>query len=358
MEDKRLNEADSTTAENSERRQFLKTVVTAAAGLTIAGAAGPAAAAGKGAAEATGQDAAITVGADVQGALIERLEAFGAAAKTGDAASLKSFFDEQADFRGAGGIVRGWDQIAAAERRSSADASLRQRGAAEITAIKWLAPQVALVDSVFETEGGRGWFTEIWDASGGSFVIRTLRVRSGRIDASFQELSALASTTIDGDISATVQSAEDEALRARFKEFRAAFNSGNVKGVMALTTPTTDALPVFSFLGGRTQAMPGASAVEAKAEAMLGVVPVTDSAAAGVRSAAELGQRKQAIFLAGEPKVVRFLSPTLAVVDGTAQIGNIPMAHGFAPREMQGVYSVVWTKYNGEWKGEAARPWF
>lgn len=347
MEDKRPDEAGSTAGENPERRQFLKAVVTAAAGLTIA-------ATGTGAEAAGKQDAASSVGADAQNALIERLKAFGNGAKSGDSAGLRGYFDKSADFRGAGGIARGWDQISAADQRATPDATLRQRGAAEVVSIKWLAPKVALVDAVFETERGRGWFTEIWDGGSGTFMIRSLRLRAGRTEASFKELSALKTATVDGES----LGAEDGALRARFKEFRAAFNAGDVKGVMALTTPTTDALPVFSFLGGRTQAMPDAGAVEAKTEAMLGVVPVTDSMAAGARSSVDLAERKRAVFLAGEPKVVRFLSPTLAIVDGTAQIGNIPMAHGFAPREMQGVYSVVWTKHNGEWKGEAARPWF
>jgi ketosteroid isomerase-like protein len=350
MDEKQPNEAGSTVGEHSERRQFLKTVVTAAAGLTIA-------AAGTGA-EAAGKDAATSIGGDVQDALVGRLKAFAAAAKGTDAASLRGYFDKSADFRGAGGIARGWDEIAAADQRSAPDASLRQRGAAEVISIKWLAPKVALVDAVFETERGRGWFTEIWDGNGGTFVIRSSRMRAGRTDASFKELSTLTSRTIDGDIPSAVQGTEEAALRARFKEFRAAFNAGDVKGVMALTTPTTDALPVFGFLGGRSQSMPNAGAVETKSEQMLGVVPVTDSMTAGAHSSVDLAERKRAIFLAGEPKVVRFLSPTLAIVDGTAQIGNIPMAHGFAPREMQGVYSVIWTKHNGEWKGEAARPWF
>jgi len=67
---------------------------------------------------------------------------------------------------------------------------------------------------------------------------------------------------------------------------------------------------------------------------------------------------QRATVTGGESKRIRFLSPTVAVVDGTEEISSIPRAHGFSPRELRGVYTTVWVKNGEEWEGQAARAWF
>jgi ketosteroid isomerase-like protein len=144
--------------------------------------------------------------------------------------------------------------------------------------------------------------------------------------------------------------AEEKALRQNFKRWRAAFNKGDGKALMAMFTPKCDAIPVFSFLDGRAQILNGRTAVGDKAERM--------NPGAAVSNPNPNARNAGAALVDGEPKVVRFLSPTLAVVDGTAHISGIPNAHGFAPSEMKGVYMDVWRKVGGNWQIESSRAWF
>lgn len=354
-----------TGSEANERRQFLKAVVTAVAGVSLA--AGTTLDAAVKGAPATG-----VVTSQTQAALDEQLAAYLNAAKTGVAA-LQSFFAPDADFRGGAGIARGWAAIVADQASTTPETSLTLRGQGEVSSVKWLAADTALVDGVYPLATGRGWFTEVWSLVGGKFQVRSARLRGGASSGSYAAIGRLTPSTV-GSLPSDTQTREEGELRTQFSSFRSAFNGGNVDGVMSLTSGTTDAIPVFSFLQGRAQVMSGSAAVATKSSQMLGVVPVVDvststasptpspSALPTAMPNAALGAvadpSKRAVFLSGEAKVIRFLSPTLAIVDGTAEIGNIPLAHGFAPSQMRGVYSNVWSKADGQWKGEAARPWF
>lgn len=334
----------SNSKTQDSRRDFIKTVVSAAAGLTLAAAtsgsethAAPAAAKG------------AVVSAGTQDSLSYHLDAFRSALQNNDLGTVASYFAPNADYRSTQGIVRGSNDIA-----SGTDDALRMRAAADITAIKWISNETALVDGVFAAGQARGWFTEIWDSSGKDFVIRASRIRVGPSEDAFNALSTLSPSTISDGVPDDVVRKEEAEIRQHFKTFRAAFNGGDPKGVIALVTKTADANPVFSFLDGRAQVMVGEESLEVKAANMTAPYSVDGNTI----MAGENRKGRGALYLAGEPKILRFMSSTIAIVDGTAVISNIPMAHGFAPKEMKGVYSTIWTKTPTGWLCEAARPWF
>ena len=263
--------------------------------------------------------------------------------KSGDLSRAAQFFDANVDFRSPRGIVRGWEEIS-----KTAGEWLLMRASAETVLAKPLPDNMVLVDSVFETEKGiRNWFTEIWHKTEKDHQIVSFRVRVGTSTASFEGLSKLSPKTVSDAVSIEVQNKEAEALRSNFKNFRAAFNKGDTKGVVALCTHSCDAIPVFSFLQGRSQILQGQGAMGGKGDRMFGQDVINPDP-----------NRQGAAYVGGEPKVLRFLSGHVAVVDGTAEITNIPSAHGFAPRELKGVYSTVWVKTGGNWLAEGARAWF
>lgn len=348
-EDKRPHDTSSPgehPQSQDSRRDFIKTVVSAAAGLTLA-----AAAAGSEAHAAPAASRSAVVSTGSQTSLSHHLDVFRSALQNNDLGTVASYFAPNADYRSTQGIVRGSDDIAA-----GTDDALLMRGTADITSIKWISRETALVDGVFAAGTARGWFTEIWDSNGGEdFIIRASRIRVGPSGDAFNALSQLSPSTISDGVPDDVVQREEAEIRGHFKSFRTAFNGGDAKGVTALLTKTADANPVFSFLDGRAQVMNGAVEMQTKAANMTAPFNSGDGTASN-----SAGERKGrgALYLAGEPKVLRFLSPTVAVVDGTAEISNIPLAHGFAPKAMKGVYSTLWTKTDTGWLCEAARPWF
>jgi ketosteroid isomerase-like protein len=261
------------------------------------------------------------------------------------AAAAPMFFAPNADFLGAKGIVRGADKVQAAV----ADFA-KVRGNAEVAHVKQLEKGLYLIDTTRETPDGKAWFTEVWQsAPGGKFVIQLTRARSGSPKPAFNALNKTEVSTFTDTMSAGDRQTEERALRQGFKAFRSAFNNGDTEGMAALWTPKCDAIPVFSFIGGRAQVLVGRPAIGAKGDRMQNVAsnPAPDRSA--VRGAA---------IVDGEPKSIRFLSATLAAVDGTAQIGNIPAGHGFAPKEMSGVYTDIWRKVGQSWQIESSRAWF
>jgi ketosteroid isomerase-like protein len=287
--------------------------------------------------------------ADEMAALTRQLESFSTGLRADHRGATGTFFAPDADFRGEGDFVRSAGAI-------SADASdaVRARESGDVISMRWLTGTIALVDGTFDTDEGKGWFTEIWDKNGdpnrrGDYVVRTERIRVGPPVTSFQSLNRMNRGTVGDNVSAAVRRDEEAALRARFTEFRNNFNQGNAEAVAGMFTTKADAMPTFSFLEGRAQILNGQTALAAKAERMNPGALVSNPA---------MRQGAGAAFVGGEPKVIRFLSPTLAVVDGTAEINNIPRAHGFAPREMRGVYTDVWRKVRGRWMIEGTRPWF
>jgi ketosteroid isomerase-like protein len=278
-------------------------------------------------------------------ALGEQLGAFRIALKSKDLRTVAPFFADRADFGSVRGIMRGWDEIAA-----TSGELLSLRESADVVSSKWLSKEIALVDGVFDTGEGRGWFTEIWHKSDGkNYLISLSRSRVGSPSASFDAFSRLSPHTIPNDDLGSIQQEEEEELRKQFKAFRTAINNGDSKGVAALFTPDCDAIVAFSFLQGRAQILNGRTAVGDKADRM--------NPGALVSNPATL-ESQGANFVGGEPKVIRFLSPTVAVVDGTAEIAGIPRAHGFSPKEMTGVYTDVWHKSDGQWLIAGSRPWF
>jgi|GEM_PF-6243473 len=312
--------------------------------LVGAGLAGTAVAAGLAGGTTTAEAQAPTVSPAEEAALKRQLEQFRTALSSGNRASVGRFLPK-ADFLSEQGVVRGAEQV-------SAVAPLRLRSQADTTSIKWLSGDFALVDNVAEQNDNRSWFTEIWHKTGGEdFAISVSRARIGAPTTAFEALSRAAVSTGGDDVPASVSSAETPELQKQFKAFRAAFNEGNQQAMLALFTPDCDAHVVFSFIQGRAQVLSGHGGVGAKAQRM---------AASAVTNPvrARTAQRAGAV-IAGEPKHVRFLSPTLAVVDGTAEISGIPAAHEFSPREMNGVYTDVWSKSaGGSWQIISTRPWF
>jgi hypothetical protein len=277
-------------------------------------------------------------------ALKERLSAFSAALKSDNLMTIGPFFAANADFRVSEGIVRGWDGVA-----PTVAASLGVRAAADVVSIKWLSDGIALVDSAAETSQGRGWCSEVWDKNDAQdYVIKVFRTRVGPVAPTLEGMNRLSPVTVSGDVSDSDQRDGEAALRTNFKAFRTAFNGGSKKGVLALTSHDCDAIVAFSFLNGRAQILNGPGDLEVKASNM--------GASSGVGAATR--PPGKASFVAGEAKVIRFVSPNVAVVDGTAQITGIPPAHTFAPREMSGVYTTLWRKNEGTWLCAGARPWF
>jgi ketosteroid isomerase-like protein len=275
-------------------------------------------------------------------ALSAQLTAFANALRANDLAAATPFFAVNADFRSTGGLVRGRDQIAA-----GAGQQLIARASGRIISSKWLPGEVALVDGVFESGNERGWFTEIWRQVGQNHVIQTSRIRVGPSAAAFDALNQMNPNVVSDTVPPAIRDAEANALRQQFGAFRAAFNGANLEGVLRLCSPTCNAIPVFSFLQGRAQVFTGRAQIGEKAARMLGQDVINPDPNA-----------QRAAFLAGDAKVINFLSRTLAVVDGTAEIGGIPSAHEFAPRELRGVYTNVWRKSAGTWRCEGARAWF
>jgi ketosteroid isomerase-like protein len=211
-----------------------------------------------------------------------------------------------------------------------------------------------------------------------------MRARVGAAAGSFNAMTAHAtSTLVDETVPAMVREKEEAALRKRFKEFRTAFNNGDSEALAAMWSDNCDAIVAFSFLQGRAQIINGKMAVGSKADRMAAGATVSNpnpmsgpiggiagpmatgagymgpaGEAGGLNTGALKKRSGGAVIVAGEPKVIRFVSATVAVVDGTAEIGNIPAAHGFTPREMNGVYTDVWRKNQGVWQIEGSRPWF
>jgi len=227
-----------------------------------------------------------------------------------------AFFAPTVDLWSAEGIMRGRDQVAAA-----VGDALSLRASAEALRPRHLTNDIAIVDSVTETPEGRAWFTEIWQTTDGDSTVQTFRPRIGSPTLTFDALSALTPTTVSDTVPEEVQQAEELALRGQFAAFRTAFNAGDSRTVARIAGRSCDAIPVFSFIGGRSQVLAGRAAVGAKAERMIGenvINPAPDA--------------QRATVTGGESKRIRFLSPTVAVVDGTEEISSIPRAHGFSPR--------------------------
>jgi len=278
--------------------------------------------------------------------LARQLTAYGEATRSADVQAVMAFFAPRADFRSTGEIVRGRDDIAASVRDWVAS-----RAEAEVVSIRELSPQVALVDTGFSTDGrrGRGWFTEIWQVGQArAHLIQTLRVRVGPATPAFDAVNRLIPEVVaDDNMPINVRNREEQELRRRFQEFRTAFNNANTKAVTSLCTRNCNAIPVFSFLDGRAQILDGVGAIGGKAARMFGQEVINPDP-----------NSRGATFIGGEAKVIRFLSESVAVVDGTAEINNIPFAHGFAPSEMRGVYTNIWRKAGDQWQAEGARAWF
>jgi hypothetical protein len=197
---------------------------------------------------------------------------------------------------------------------------------------------IAIVDSNSEREGANTWVTDVWKRSGSNWLITASRVHAGdtgSAEAAFERLSAARPVVRAEDISRDLAQREEEALRSNFKTFRAAWNRTDSPTMNRFLSGSMDAIATFSFLRGRSQVLEGNMAVSEK-----------------------LARMKGSSIVEGEAKSIRFLSPTMAVVDGTARITGIPRAHGIAETSMTGVYTDVWVKNGGEWAIQASRPWF
>jgi hypothetical protein len=277
--------------------------------------------------------------------LQRRLREFTTGLATLDRGDVPRFYAQDADYRGSGGVL-----FADADVRRALQRDLSRRAAAESVAIRRITADFTLVDSVFEDDGTRGWFTEVWSAGDQDAQVVSTRTRFGTPGEAFKALSELEPQAIAGRVDQDTADAEFAELQTRFKAFRTAFNSGESANVMALFSADSDAIVAFSFLNGRAQILDGQEAMATKSERMMGEA-VSNPAAEGL-------SRLGAVFVGGQPKTVRFLSKDVAVVDGTAEIAGIPPAHGFSPRSMTGVYTNVWSKAEGDWKCVGARPWF
>jgi hypothetical protein len=260
-------------------------------------------------------------------------------------AATSSHLADDVDFLASSGFVRG----PAAVSEAAADA-LRLRAGAQEVATKWLSDDIAIVDSVADTGTTRNWFTEVWQKGQDkqdAYAIRVSRARVGTPEKSYSTLNAAIPQTLTATVATDAPDSEGQALRGQFKAFRTAFNNGDLKGVTALFSKTVDAIAVFSFLDGRAQILTGGG-VAAKQGRLMGqdVINPAPDAIAGAK------------IVSGEPKAIRFLSPTVAAVDGVGQLSGVPAAHGFAPSEMKGVYTNYWCKTGGTWLIESIRPWF
>ena len=144
---------------------------------------------------------------------------------------------------------------------------------------------------------------------------------------------------------------EETALRDLMGRLRAAWKSGDANAMDEGLAPGVTAAPSFSFLQNRIQGLAGRQAVREK---MARLNPEAVARTLG----GEVGAGVAQLNIEGEAKSIRFLSPTLAIVDGTIQLSGIPRAHGFAPTELRGVYTDYWRKSGNRWRIEATRPWF
>jgi hypothetical protein len=265
-----------------------------------------------------------------------------------DTDTANAFLAKDVDVLSDAGFEIGEDKV----RAHIVDMS-KARARAETVGIKLVSKKTAIVDLVFEGDEGRGWISEVWSRDEGrTHSIRAVRSRYASPKRAFEALTNtnqnFKSTVLDDNQIA----AEKEELQSQFKQFRKAFDEGETEQMMSLWEEDGDAIVAFSFLGGRAQFLKGPVAMGDKAERM--------SLGAMVSNPADRAARRGggAVIVSGEPKNIRFLSKTLAVVDGTAEIGNIPAAHGFTPKQMTGVYTDYWSKSSGEWMLAATRPWF
>jgi hypothetical protein len=278
--------------------------------------------------------------------LSDTINDFNKALRTAGDGHMK-FVARNADARVGFGIAR---LRVAVEAVSS---SLFPRNTADITSIKWLSRRrlgiTALVDSVFEAEDGRGWVTEIWVKRRDKYQLAVSRLRVGSVKPAYEALRQTRPRVESDRLRRDIVARESAALKGQFAAFRQAYNSGDHKAVTNLFAEGADAIPVFSFLQGRAQILGNKPAIGEKAERMTSGALVSNPA----RGAVEASQ-----ITGGEPKVVRFLNSRLAVVDGTATIGGIPQAHGYAPKELTGVYTDIWGKVGAEWKMSGSRAWF
>jgi len=273
-----------------------------------------------------------------QAALFKRLEQRAAAQISDDGGVILNFFDASADVLTANGIIRGKTAITAAAASDDVDPKFfKGLRNGEVASVKWLSNDVALVDTVLETDNGKEWSHDVWYLKDGAqdYNIRLSRTRAGVPTPFFTALNALASDVVTDDVPSTVPLEDRETLRKSFKDFRTAWNTGDTSAMGELWENDADGIAVFGFLQGRAQIGTGRAAAKEK-----------------------MARMSASTFVAGEPKVIRFLSPTLAAVDGTAEIKGIPAAHGFAPKEMKGVYTDFWRKSGGRWQLASTRPNF
>jgi hypothetical protein len=276
----------------------------------------------------------------------QRLEDFKTGLATLDRERVPEFYADDVDYRGSGGVLFANAEVTRALRRD-----LSRRASSEVVAMRRINRDFALVDSVFDDEGARGWFTEVWAGSGDDQTrIVSTRTRYGTPEDAFGALSELTPQAVAGRVDEDTANAEFNELQTRFRAFRTAFNSGDSAAVMSLFSDDSNAIVAFSFLNGRAQILDGQDAMATKSERMMGEAVSNPDPSRFSR----LG----AVFVGGQPKTVRFLAKDLAVVDGTAEIAGIPAAHGFSPSAMTGVYTNFWSKAGGEWQCVGARPWF
>ena len=175
---------------------------------------------------------------DLTSVLKRRLTDFTGALKPNSVDGISKFFATDADFRSSQGIVRGWDQIAATnikdliELRKTADLL-------STTFLKTGTSPIAVVDGVFDSGKGKGWFTEVWhDSDGKGMTIRSCRYRVGTPSAAYDALNKLTPTTLQESVTANVAATETKALQQQFKSFRKAFNSGKPTDIVAMFAPT------------------------------------------------------------------------------------------------------------------------
>jgi hypothetical protein len=265
-----------------------------------------------------------------------------------DEQRFNTFVAKDVDVMSANGFEVGED-LARAHIKSMSKARTR----AETVGMRFVSKTTAIVDLVFDDDDGRGWISEVWSReNGGAHSIRAIRSRYASPERAFETLSNSDQSFKSDVLRDDALEVEKRAIQKQFKRFRAAFNDGDSEGMVSLWEKDANAIVAFSFLGGRAQFLDGQAAMGDKAERMsLGAIVSNPADRAARRSGG-------AVMVSGEPKNIRFLSKTLAVVDGTAEIGNIPAAHGFTPKEMSGVYTDFWSKSSGTWKLTATRPWF
>jgi ketosteroid isomerase-like protein len=265
-----------------------------------------------------------------------------------DEQRVNAFVAKDVDVMSAEGFEVGEDRA-----RSHIKSMSKARTRAETVGMRFVSKTTAIVDLVFDDDDGRGWISEVWSREdGATHSIRAVRSRYASPKRAFETLNNSGQSFKSDVLRDDALEEEKRAIQKQFKRFRAAFNEGDSEEMVALWEKDANAIVAFSFLGGRAQFLEGQAAMGDKADRM--------SLGAMVSNPADRAARRGggAVMVSGEPKSIRFLSKTLAVVDGTAEIGNIPAAHGFTPKEMTGVYTDFWSKSSGTWKLTATRPWF